>query len=116
MQLNTAVRPVVDEVAQPLNQEEMQAIASFLGHGAEVIAASSHHVSGETAVSDARFVEMLSRRPMTAGDVAEVLGLPLEVVQARLKNLCKAGLVDFSLYQEQGFYRSHSGIYPISSF
>ena len=106
VQLNTAVRPVMDAAALPLNQEEMQAVADFLGPGAEVIAASSHQVSGETAVSDSRFIEMLSRRPMTAADVAEVLGLPLELVQARLKRLCKSGLVDYSLYQEQGFYRS----------
>ncbi|MFZ5453187.1 MAG: radical SAM protein [Thermodesulfobacteriota bacterium] len=106
VQLNTAVRPVVDEVAQPLNEEEMEAAAAFLGPSAEVIASCSRSAKAEAAVSDARFIEMLARRPMTAADVAQVLGLPLEVVQARLKRLCKSGLVDYSLYQEQGFYRS----------
>jgi wyosine [tRNA(Phe)-imidazoG37] synthetase (radical SAM superfamily) len=106
VQLNTAVRPVVEDAAQPLNLEEMEAIAALLGHGAEVIAASSCPASAETAVSDARFLEMLARRPMTAGDVAEVLGLPLDLVQQRLKRLCKSGMVSHSLYQEQGFYRS----------
>jgi wyosine [tRNA(Phe)-imidazoG37] synthetase (radical SAM superfamily) len=105
VQLNTAVCPVVEDAAQPLSQEEMQAVAAFLGEGAEVIAASSRPACAETAVSDARFLEMLARRPMTAADVAEVLGLPLDLVQQRLKRLCKSGLVDRSLYQEQGFYR-----------
>jgi wyosine [tRNA(Phe)-imidazoG37] synthetase (radical SAM superfamily) len=110
VQLNTAVRPVVEAAAQPLTEEEMQAVAAFLGTGAEVIASSPRPANAETAVSDARFIEMLARRPMTAADVAEVLGLPLEVVQVRLKRLCKTGLVDHSLYQDQGFYRSQPGV------
>lgn len=105
VQLNTAVRPVVEDAAQPLTEEEMQAVAAFLGQGAEVIASSPRPANAETAVSDARFIEMLARRPMTAADVAEVLGLPLEFVQQRLKRLCASGLVEHSLYQEQGFYR-----------
>jgi len=103
------VRPVVDDLAQPLNLEEMESIAGFLGAGAEVIASSARPACAETAVSDARFLEMLSRRPMTAADVAQVLGLPLDLVQQRLKRLCESGLIDHSLYQEQGFYRSQPG-------
>ncbi|OGR09450.1 MAG: hypothetical protein A3K23_05665 [Desulfobacca sp. RBG_16_58_9] len=106
VQLNTAVRPVVEDVAQPLSLEEMQAIADFLGAGAEVIASSPRPASAETAVSDARFLEMLARRPMTAPDLAQVLGLPLDLVQRRLKRLCESGLIAHSLYQDQGFYRS----------
>jgi wyosine [tRNA(Phe)-imidazoG37] synthetase (radical SAM superfamily) len=110
VQLNTAVRPVVDALAQPLGPEEMQAVADFFGAGAEIIAASARPVSAETAVSDARFLEMLARRPMTAPDLAQVLGLPLDLVQQRLKRLCKSGMISYSLYQEQGFYRSQPGI------
>ncbi|MDD2901647.1 MAG: radical SAM protein [Syntrophales bacterium] len=106
VQLNTAVRPVVDEVAQPLDEEEMEAAAAILGPTAEVIAACSRSTKAEAGVSDARFIEMLARRPMTAADVAQVLGLPLDLVKTRLKRLCKSGLVDYSLYQEQGFYSS----------
>ena len=108
VQLNTAVRPVVEDAAQPLTEEEMQAVAAFLGGSAEVIASSPRPANAETAVSDARFIEMLARRPMTAADVAEVLGLPLEVVQQRLKRLCEFGLVSHNLYQEQRFYRSRT--------
>jgi len=114
VQLNTAVRPVVDEAAQPLGPEEMQAIADFLGQGAEVIASSPRPVSAETAASDARFLEMLARRPMTAPDLAQVLGLPLDLVQQRLKRLCKSGVISHSLYQDQGFYRSQPVTVPDS--
>ncbi|MHB8066804.1 MAG: radical SAM protein [Desulfobaccales bacterium] len=109
VQLNTAVRPGVKKSAQPLDPEEMEAVAAFFGEGAEVIASSPRPASAETAVSDARFVEMLARRPMTAADLAQVLGLPLDLVQQRLKRLCEAGLISHSVYQEQGFYRSQAG-------
>ncbi len=109
VQLNTAVRPVVEEFVQPLDLAEMQAIAAFLGAPAEVIASGSRAACAETAVSDARFLEMLARRPMTAPDLAQVLGLPLALVQQRLKRLLKSGLIAHSLYQDQGFYRSQPG-------
>jgi wyosine [tRNA(Phe)-imidazoG37] synthetase (radical SAM superfamily) len=109
VQLNTAVRPVVDDWALPLNQEEMQAAALFLGDGAEVIAAHDRDLKAPAAVSDARFLEMLARRPMTAMDLAQVLGLPLDLVQQRLKRLCASGSISFSTYQDQGFYRSQPG-------
>ncbi len=105
VQLNTAVRPGVEDAAQPLNEEEMQAVAAFLGGGAQVIASSPRPANAETAVSDARFLEMLARRPMTAADVAEVLGLPLDLVQSRLNRLCESGAISYGLYQDQGFYR-----------
>lgn len=108
VQLNTAVRPGVKASAQPLNPEEMQAVADFFGEGAEVIASSPRPANAETAVSDARFIAMLARRPMTAADVAEVLGLPLNLVQERLERLCEAGVIEHSVYQGQGFYRSQS--------
>lgn len=105
IQLNTAVRPGVKASALPLDPEEMQAVADFFGGGAAVIASSPRPASAETAVSDARFIEMLARRPMTAADVAQVLGLPLDLVQQRLERLCAAGLIERSVYQEQRFYR-----------
>jgi len=106
VQLNTAVRPVVDDLAQPLGPEEMQAIADFLGGGAEVIASYDRDIKAAAAVSDARFLEMLSRRPMTAPDLAQVLGLPLDLVQARLQRLGESGLISRNYYQNQDFYHS----------
>ncbi|MEW6659345.1 MAG: radical SAM protein [Thermodesulfobacteriota bacterium] len=106
VQLNTAVRPVVDDAAQPLSEDEMQAVADFFGAGPEVIASCSRKAKAEATVSDARFIEMLARRPMTAADVAQVLGLPLGVVQEKLQHLEAAGRISCNRYQEQGFYRS----------
>ena len=50
-------------------------------------------------------MEMLSRRPMTAPDLAEALGLPLMQVEAQLKRLTASGRIAFNRYHDQEFYR-----------
>jgi wyosine [tRNA(Phe)-imidazoG37] synthetase (radical SAM superfamily) len=66
VQLNTAVRPVADQSAQALTREEMEAVAAFLGEGAEVVAAAQAVSPERLAVEDHDILEMLARRPMTA--------------------------------------------------
>ena len=105
VQLNTSVRPVVEDWARALTPEEMEAAAAFLGPGVEVIASFKGCALASVALSDADFVEMLSRRPMTAADLAKALGLPLPVVQEKLRHLEEAGRISYNQYQNQGFYR-----------
>ena len=104
IQLNTAVRPVVDDVARPLDQVEMEAAAAALGGPVEVIASFSRADIAGSPCQDDDLVEMLSRRPMTAPDLAQALGLPLNLIQQRLRHLCKSGFIFRSLYQDQGFF------------
>jgi wyosine [tRNA(Phe)-imidazoG37] synthetase (radical SAM superfamily) len=106
VQLNTAVRPVADRSARALTQEEMEAVADFLGKGAEVVAAA-HRMSPERlAVKDRDLIDMLARRPMTALDLAQALGFPLAQVRERLGRLAKSGLIRRDVHQDQDFYRS----------
>jgi len=105
VQLNTSVRPVVEDWARALTREEMEAAAAFLGPGVEVIASFKGCDRPSASLSDADFVEMLSRRPMTAADLAKALGLPLAVVQEKLRHLEEAGRISWNQYQNQGFYR-----------
>ena len=108
VQLNTAVRPVVEAAAQPLDAREMEAAAVYLGGPIEVIAAFDRADIAGGPCEDENFVEMLSRRPMTAPDLAQALGLPLVQVQARLKRLQDSGRISFNRHQDQGFYRHHT--------
>ena len=108
IQLNTAVRPVVDDLARPLDRVEMEAAATFLGGPVEVIASFDQADIAETPCHDEDFVEMLSRRPMTAADVAKASGLPLIQVVARLKRLQDAGRISHDRYHDQEFYRHHT--------
>jgi wyosine [tRNA(Phe)-imidazoG37] synthetase (radical SAM superfamily) len=106
VQLNTAVRPVADRDAQPLTQEEMEAVARFLGEGTEVVAASRQISPERLAIKDRDVLDMLARRPMTAGDLAQALGISLAQVRERLGRLLKSGLVSRDMHREQDFYRS----------
>jgi wyosine [tRNA(Phe)-imidazoG37] synthetase (radical SAM superfamily) len=105
IQLNTAVRPVVEDSARPLDQAEMEAAAVFLGGPVEVIASFSRADIAGSPCQDDDFVEMLSRRPMTAPDLAEALGLPLTQVETQLKRLTASGRIAFNRYNDQEFYR-----------
>jgi wyosine [tRNA(Phe)-imidazoG37] synthetase (radical SAM superfamily) len=110
VQLNTAVRPGVEDCARPLNAEEMAAIAAYLSDGleVEVVAAGNGAASQAIPCNDALLVEMLARRPMTAADLAKVLGLPLTLVRQRLLHLCETGRVAGQPYCDQEFYRQVS--------
>lgn len=106
IQLNTAVRPVAVARALPLNREEMDAIALYLGEGTEVIAASDRSSQRAPAATDRALVDMLARRPMTARDLAQALGMTLPQVEKRLHRLQAAGLISQDFHQQEDFYRS----------
>ena len=110
VQLNTAVRPGVEDYARPLNQEEIAAIAAYLEDRSEVEVIASFHGADRAAAAcdDAVLVEMLARRPMTAADLARVCGLPLPVVCQRLRELCETGRVAGHSYCDQEFFRQAS--------
>ena len=105
IQLNTAVRPVVEVAARPLNQAEMEAAAATLGGPVSVIASFNRPDVDGSPRQDDDFVEMLSRRPMTAPDLAQALGLPLTQVVARLKRLQDSGRISHDRYHDEEFYR-----------
>ena len=104
--LNTAVRPVVKEYALPLSQEELAAAAAFLGERAEVIASFDRHRHPNFELSDADFLATLARRPQTAEDLAEVLGLPTVAATKRLKLLIRQGRITLSKHEGKIFYHA----------
>lgn len=107
VQLNTAVRPVAEAWARPLSWPELAAVAACLGEKAEIIASFSRPAPGSPdTVTDQAVVEMLARRPMTAPDLAQALGLPLPQLEQRLHRLQAAGLISQNTYQLKSFYQS----------
>jgi wyosine [tRNA(Phe)-imidazoG37] synthetase (radical SAM superfamily) len=110
VQLNTAVRPGVEDYARPLSQAEMTASAQYLEDGVEIemIASGGGAPQPASVCDDAVLVEMLARRPMTAEDLARVLNLPLALVRQRLQHLCETGQVAGQPYCDQEFYRQAS--------
>ncbi len=111
VQINTAVRPVVEDWARPLSPEEMAWAAAFLGEEVEVeiIAASGRGSAVPPQLSDEACLEMLARRPMTARDLASAFGVAPEEMTARLAALARQGLVKMELHQKESFYRTARG-------
>jgi len=105
VQLNTVVRPGVENSARALDTGAMAAAAACLGGPVEVIAAFEREDMVGSRREDEDLVEMLSRRPMTAPDLAQALGLPLVQVVARLKRLQDSGRISHDRYHDQEFYR-----------
>jgi wyosine [tRNA(Phe)-imidazoG37] synthetase (radical SAM superfamily) len=105
IQLNTAVRPGVEASARPLDRQAMEAVAAFLGGPVSVIASFDRDDIVGAAWQDDDLVDMLSRRPMTALDLAKALGLPLGQVEARLQFLRESGRISFNHHHDQEFYR-----------
>ncbi len=105
VQLNTMVRPGRSGQAQPLSFEALAAIASTLEGEVEVIASCKHPRQAAAAADDATLVSMLARRPMTAADLAGVLGLPLPLVQGRLQRLKEAGQISCNYFHNEDFYQ-----------
>ena len=104
--LNTAVRPVVKDYALPLATKELTEIARFLGDRAEVIADFGNHRHPKFELTDGDFLATLARRPQTPEDLAEVLGLPLTVVEQRLAQLVRQGRLISSRHQGKIFYHT----------
>jgi wyosine [tRNA(Phe)-imidazoG37] synthetase (radical SAM superfamily) len=104
--LNTAVRPVVKDYALPVATPELAEIAAFLGEGAEVVADFDNHRHPKFELTDGEFLATLARRPQTAADLAEVLGLPLLEVVKRLDTLVNEGRIRRTQHQEKIFYQT----------
>jgi len=95
VQLNTVVRPPAFESAEAVDEESLASLAMLFTPPAEVIA--PHRGGGaarrELATADDRLTAMLARRPCTARDIADVMGITPETAAARAEMLVAAGAV-----------------------
>ena len=105
IQLNTVVRPPSDPRARPLDMGQLEMIKDFFGERAEIIA---HKVSGKKAGTyDSRaevIIEMVKRRPVTAGDVADVLDIAHSEAEGILKGLVIKGFIKKQEHEKKAFY------------
>ncbi len=105
IQLNTVSRPAVEEYAVGVPEEQMRRFAEIFGAGAEVIADyRPADELGECAGRPREILEMLSRRPCTAEDIAQGLGLNLLEVRKHLQYLSVQGLVQTQTHNDQLYY------------
>ncbi len=84
IQLNTVVRPPAEPTARRLSPERMEEIREYFGDVCEVIPEGITPATGVGSPTYKDIVAMVSRRPMTAADIAVSFNLPLEAVRKQL--------------------------------
>ncbi|HRU04963.1 MAG TPA: radical SAM protein [Candidatus Brocadiia bacterium] len=93
IQLNTVTRPPAESWARPVAEETLRRLARMFEPVAEVI---SHRTFAESAAAEARppegLLALIRRRPCTAEDAANGLGVHVIVAMKGLEQLCEAGL------------------------
>ncbi len=96
VQLNTVSRPPVEEIARAVSRERLSRLAQRFSGPVELISDSgpeSPPAPGASAVTDADILDLLTRRPCTAGGVAVGLSLHIQEAAKRLEALTKTGAV-----------------------
>lgn len=97
VQLNTVSRPPAELFAHPVPEARLHALASLFPGRVEVLAASQGTGPAKgpaPGTSEVEILTLLRRRPCTAGDVAEGLGIHLNEVLKHLDRLRVNGLVN----------------------
>lgn len=106
IQLNTVVRPPVEAGALPVDYARLREIQKSLGAGAEIISGSGgEKVQPEGAMIESEIRTMVARRPCTAEDIAQCLGLPLEETNRVLNGLLQNEKIRCEEFNRQRFYR-----------
>jgi wyosine [tRNA(Phe)-imidazoG37] synthetase (radical SAM superfamily) len=107
VQLNTVVRPGVEDYAAALSPGRMEEIKEALGADAEIIAefAGDRHRMPQEATEE-RVIRIIQRRPETPDDLAKALGLhDLEIVKI-LDKLAKEGRVTYRVFNQRVYYEA----------
>jgi wyosine [tRNA(Phe)-imidazoG37] synthetase (radical SAM superfamily) len=107
VQLNTVVRPGVEDYAAALPQDLMEQIKIALGADAEIIAEfeGDRHRMPPEAVEE-RVIRIIQRRPETPDDLAKALGLhDLEIAKI-LEKLAKEGKVTYRVFNQRLYYEA----------
>lgn len=105
VQLNTVYRPPAEDFASPLAEERLKEIQERFGAKASIIApyCGDRSLGGKGEV-EARIIDALHRRPLTAEDMAEMLGLHPQEVIKHLKILLDGKTIRHRLYGRRIFY------------
>jgi wyosine [tRNA(Phe)-imidazoG37] synthetase (radical SAM superfamily) len=87
IQLNTVVRPPVDQSAISLDMERLKEIRDFFGEKAEIIAEAPLRRMGQYDTMVESILEMAKRRPLRASDIATLFNMPLQEAEGVVKGL-----------------------------
>ena len=107
VQLNTVVRPAMEDYAFPLSLDTMEEIRESLGENTEIIAEYAGHgqtIAGQQVEDEV--IHIIQRRPVTSDDLARILGLhDLEITKI-LDKLTKEGKITYRVFNQRLYYET----------
>jgi wyosine [tRNA(Phe)-imidazoG37] synthetase (radical SAM superfamily) len=107
VQLNTVVRPGVEDYAAALSADRMEEIKKALGAQVEIIAEfeGDRHRMPPAHIEE-QVIRIIQRRPETPDDLAKALGLhDLEIAKI-LDKLAKEGKVTYRVFNQRVYYEA----------
>jgi wyosine [tRNA(Phe)-imidazoG37] synthetase (radical SAM superfamily) len=107
IQLNTPVRPPVEDFAFPLTFKQLETIKKRFGNIAEVVSEFMGPMGDRfESGKDAEIIQLVKRRPCTAEDLSKALGLRMDEVVKHLDHLTKTGAIRYRMYQHRCYYEN----------
>lgn len=107
VQLNTVVRPPASPRALPVPWERLVEIRTLFGDGCEIIAPREIVQAGTDGMDADGLVETLRRRPLSAREIAGLVGKSVPIVAAWLEVLVRERRIESFRYQDTEFFRPH---------
>lgn len=107
IQLNTVVRPPLEEFAKPLTETELEEISRQLPGTVEIIADfRKRKRENSRSAQKTELLEMLRRRPCTETDICEALNLDSNSTAQLLKELTASGEIAYSAHMGKIYYQT----------
>jgi wyosine [tRNA(Phe)-imidazoG37] synthetase (radical SAM superfamily) len=103
IQLNTAVRPPAESLAEPVDWATLDAFAALFTPHAEVIA-DLPVSAGNGVAAEADVLELVSRRPCTVTDIASGLGIHHGEALKAATALVNQGAAELHTHEGRSFY------------
>ncbi len=107
VQLNTVVRPPAERWARAVPEARMEEIRRFFGPKAEVIADYSRRAPKIYGAVEANILSMLRRRPCTAEEISDSLGIPIEQVDDRLGSMLRREIIQKTNHEGKIYFLPH---------
>lgn len=107
IQLNTVVRPPAEDYAAPLTLNQLNKIRDVLGDKAEIIADLTKTQKFQPSANlEADILSIIKRRPCTAEDISNSVGMPGVEIADTMERLIKEGRARYRVFNRKGFYSS----------
>ncbi|MCE5300309.1 MAG: radical SAM protein [Spirochaetia bacterium] len=105
IQLNTVVRSRAESYAEPVSDETLKRLASILGPRAEVIGKFRNGVIHTIDSVESAILDALKRRPMTAQEFEQSMGMKRQQVEHSLQKLMERGEVERDDFNGKEFFK-----------